>query len=56
MEYNVCETQNNYKSNILLGLLDPQRWTDRLSQKSVNAYRYALDNRSENLDYTKVEA
>jgi hypothetical protein len=30
--------------------------TDRLSQKSVNDYRYALDNRSEDLVYTKVEA
>jgi len=30
--------------------------TDRPSQKLVNAYRYALDNRSEDLVYTNVEA
>jgi len=30
--------------------------TDRLFQKSVNNYRYALDTRSEDLVYTKVEA
>jgi hypothetical protein len=30
--------------------------TDRLFQKSVNNYRYALGNRSEDLIYTKVEA
>jgi len=30
--------------------------TNRLSQKSVNNYQYALDNRSEDLVYIKAEA
>ena len=56
MEYNVCEAQTTTNPAFFLDCLIFENQTDRLSQKSVNNYWYALDNRSEDLLYTMVEA